>query len=72
MPVSPMRNRDGLFNQVDRVHVCSYKLRVTDHLSNWIHDCRNVEIACGYLMKHGREQKKVVPAHETNLRVPRL
>ena len=50
MPVDPMRNRHGLFNQVDRVHVCSYKLGVTNHLSNWIHDRRNVEIACGYLM----------------------
>src|SRR6266480_3765887 len=61
------RNQDPLVWQIDLVDVTHRYLNFTEQLPEGIYDICDLEIARCDLVKHRREQEKVISANETNL-----
>src|SRR5438874_5640536 len=60
-------NQDPLVWQIDFVHLTYQHLYFAKQLSKGIYDIRDLEIARGNLVKHRREQEKVIATNKGNL-----
>ena len=69
MVITPVRNLDHLFLEVNAFHVTLKELYMFKKLADGIDDVRHVQVAGRDFVKHGREEKKVVVVHECNLDV---
>ena len=55
-----VRDAHLLLNQIDRLDVGNDHTRVTQHLSQRLHDVGDGHVAPGHLVEHGREQHEVL------------
>jgi len=69
LPFETVRHDDELSIEVDRFDVAIEKANALEHLAHRIHDVRDVEIARGHFVQHGREQKEILFIHERHFDV---
>ncbi len=58
--------RPSLF-EIDPIDLASKEVDTAQHLADWIHDRREVQVAGRHFMQHGREQEKILPIDQSNL-----
>jgi hypothetical protein len=64
MTIEAMGNNDLPLLDVDLIDLTRKEMDVPQQLSDGIHDRRKIQVADCDLVKHGREQEKILPIDE--------
>src|SRR5215469_15842844 len=68
-PIEAMHDLDALVIGVDVFNICHNKFSTSNHLANWVRNCRDVEIARCNFMKHWRKEDKVITTDQLEYRL---
>src|SRR5215469_11569775 len=67
MTLEPMRHEHFLPAKIDMIDFTGKEVNTPQHSADWIHNRREVQVACRDLVKHRREQEEVIATDQHDL-----